>query len=68
MGRAELVFLGSGDAFGVKYHLDYQTLMAHRDRLGCRRLVLTHMHQDMLDRGAALGAELAEDLAVVVLE
>jgi ribonuclease BN (tRNA processing enzyme) len=52
----------------VKYHLDYQTLMAHRDRLGCRRLILTHMHQDMLDRGAALGAELAEDLAVVVLE
>jgi ribonuclease BN (tRNA processing enzyme) len=52
----------------VKYHLDYRTLMAHRDRLGCRRLILTHMSQDMLDRGAGLGQELAEDLAVVSLE
>lgn len=51
----------------VKFHLDYQTLRAHRHRLGCRRLILTHMSQDMLDRAATLGEELAQDLAVVEL-
>jgi ribonuclease BN (tRNA processing enzyme) len=50
----------------VKYHLDYQTLVTHRDRLGCRRLILTHAHQDLLDRGP-LGEELADDLTVVTL-
>jgi ribonuclease BN (tRNA processing enzyme) len=52
----------------VKYHLDYQTLMVHRDRLGCRRLILTHLNQDLLDRGAALGEEIADDLKIVTLE
>src|SRR5262249_10315084 len=27
----------------VKFHLDYTTLMAHRDELACKQLVLTHM-------------------------
>jgi ribonuclease BN (tRNA processing enzyme) len=52
----------------VKYHLDYRTLMAHRSRLRCRRLILTHMSQDMLERGDGLGVELAQDLRVVTLE
>ena len=34
----------------VKYHLDYQTLMAHKRELDCKQLVVTHMSQDMLDR------------------
>jgi hypothetical protein len=34
----------------IKYHLDYQTLLGQRSKLGCRRLVLTHMNQDMLNR------------------
>jgi ribonuclease BN (tRNA processing enzyme) len=34
----------------VKFHLDYQTLLANRARLETRRIVLTHMSKDMLDR------------------
>jgi ribonuclease BN (tRNA processing enzyme) len=34
----------------VKFHLDYQTLRAHRHELTCRRLVLTHMSAAMLAR------------------
>jgi hypothetical protein len=40
--------------------------MTHRGRLGCRRLILTHANQDLLDRGP-LGEELADDLKVVTL-
>jgi ribonuclease BN (tRNA processing enzyme) len=45
----------------IKNHLDYQTLMEHRTELGCRRLVLTHMNDDMLRRIKSLDAEGAED-------
>jgi ribonuclease BN (tRNA processing enzyme) len=45
----------------VPHHLDYPTLLAHRDRLGCRRLVLTHMSEDMLARLPLSGVEWAED-------
>lgn len=34
----------------VPYHLDYATLVRHRQQLTCRRLVLTHLHRDMLER------------------
>src|SRR3990172_7324834 len=34
----------------MKFHLDYRTLMEHRESLGCRRLILTHMSSDMLPR------------------
>jgi ribonuclease BN (tRNA processing enzyme) len=51
----------------VRYHLDYRTLAAHRDRLGCRRLVLTHMSEDMLARLPLPGVEWAEDGQVVSL-
>jgi ribonuclease BN (tRNA processing enzyme) len=34
----------------IKYHLSYAALAQHRPRLGCRRLVLTHMSADMLNR------------------
>ncbi len=43
------------------YHLDYETLMDHRWELGCRRLVLTHMNDEMLRRIESLDAEGAED-------
>jgi len=45
----------------VRYHLDYRTLEAARTRLGCRRLVVTHMGEEMLARAAELGIEAAED-------
>jgi ribonuclease BN (tRNA processing enzyme) len=45
----------------VKNHLSYATLARHRDRLTCRRLVLTHPSQDMLRRRAEVPDEIAED-------
>ena len=45
----------------VPNHLDYQTLMKHREELGCRRLVLTHMGEEMLRRIGELDLEGAED-------
>jgi ribonuclease BN (tRNA processing enzyme) len=43
------------------YHLDYETLMNHREELGSRRLVLTHMGDAMLRRLQGLDVEGAED-------
>jgi ribonuclease BN (tRNA processing enzyme) len=48
----------------VPYHLDYRTLASQRSKLRCKRIVLTHMSDDMLAHRAQLateGAELAED-------
>ena len=51
----------------VKFHLDYATLRAQRPRLTCRRLVVTHMSQDMLSHLGAVEAETAEDGRVIQL-
>jgi ribonuclease BN (tRNA processing enzyme) len=51
----------------IKYHLDYRDLMAHRGELGCRRLLLTHMSDDMLGRIQDLDLEYAEDGKVILL-
>jgi ribonuclease BN (tRNA processing enzyme) len=48
-------------AMAVANHLSYETLMAHRDRLRCRRLLITHMSDDMLRMLPVEGAEAAED-------
>ena len=45
----------------VKYHHDLATLLQHRSRLECRRLVLTHMGEDVLARLDGLAVEAAED-------
>ncbi|MCC6471219.1 MAG: MBL fold metallo-hydrolase [Alphaproteobacteria bacterium] len=45
----------------VKLHLDLATLEQHLARIRPKRLVLTHMSDDMLARGATLGYETAED-------
>lgn len=47
-----------GDA---SHHLDYRTLMKHRPDLKCRRLILTHMNDDMLRQIQNLEVEGAED-------
>ena len=52
---------------GVKFHLDYETLMSHRDELHCKRLVLTHMNMEMLARLPSLDVEAAEDGKEIVL-
>jgi len=51
----------------IRYHLDYQTLAGQRARLRCRRLILTHMSQDMLDHAAEVDVECAADGLVVEL-
>jgi ribonuclease BN (tRNA processing enzyme) len=45
----------------LKNHLDYRTLLARRSELGCRRLIITHMSDDMLGRLGSLEIEYAED-------
>jgi ribonuclease BN (tRNA processing enzyme) len=51
----------------IKYHLDYQALREHRKQIDCRRLILTHMSQDMLSRLSEVEFECAEDGKIVVL-
>jgi ribonuclease BN (tRNA processing enzyme) len=45
----------------VRYHLDYRTLREHLSRIGCRRVILTHMGPDMLGRLGDVDVEHAED-------
>jgi ribonuclease BN (tRNA processing enzyme) len=45
----------------VKFHLDHATLARERARLHCRRIVLTHMSEDMLRRRDDAAFECAED-------
>jgi len=45
----------------IRYHLSYRTLKTHRSALTCRRLVLTHLGEDVLQRRQEVDAELAED-------
>lgn len=61
------VFVCEAYAFDkrVPYHLDYRTVMERREELGCRRIVLTHMRADMLDREVEL--ERAHDGMVIEL-
>jgi ribonuclease BN (tRNA processing enzyme) len=51
----------------IKYHLDYLTLREHYERLDCRRLILTHMSQDMLSRTGEVEFECAADGMVIAL-
>jgi ribonuclease BN (tRNA processing enzyme) len=45
----------------VKFHLDHATVCAHADRLGARRILLTHMGPEMLARQADAAFECAQD-------
>ena len=51
----------------VRFHLDYKTVEAQADRLGARRIILTHMGRDMLAREAEARFERAHDGLVVTL-
>jgi ribonuclease BN (tRNA processing enzyme) len=51
----------------VRNHLSYITLAGQRQRLTCRRLVLTHLSQDMLSRRAEVQDEIADDGLEIVL-
>lgn len=54
-------------ATAVENHLSFTTLMAHRERLHCRRLLITHMSDDMLRMLPVDGAEAAHDGLVLDL-
>jgi ribonuclease BN (tRNA processing enzyme) len=45
----------------IRFHLDYATLARRRAELGCKRLILTHMGPDMLDRVASVPVDVAHD-------
>ena len=45
----------------VKHHMSLVTLMEHLDEIAPRRLILTHMDEDMLERSKGLDFETAED-------
>jgi len=51
----------SGYESAPPHHLDYLTLEQHRPALTCRRLLLTHMGEEMLARASALGVDAARD-------
>jgi len=42
-------------------HLDYKTILARRQELGAKRVVLTHLSEEMLGRVGKLELETAED-------
>lgn len=43
------------------HHLDYHTLQRHLPALTCRRMLLTHMGEEMLAQAPTLGVETASD-------
>ena len=51
----------------IPYHLDYRTLMEHRSEIRTKRLVVTHMSADMLERLTKLEVEAASDGRVLEL-
>ncbi len=51
----------------MKNHLSYRTLMAHRAELGCKRLIITHLGEDLLARLGEVELEVAHDGLEVIL-
>jgi len=51
----------------VKFHVDYASLRSHRQRLTCRRLILTHMSTNMLAHVDEIDVETAHDGLVIEL-
>src|SRR5947209_16500467 len=51
----------------VPGHLNYRTLASHRPELECKRLIVTHMSEEMLERAGELEVETAADGLVIEL-
>jgi ribonuclease BN (tRNA processing enzyme) len=49
----------------IKYHISLRTLEKHLPEIRAKRLILTHMSDDMLRRSTTIGHEMAEDGKVV---
>jgi ribonuclease BN (tRNA processing enzyme) len=52
----------------MKNHLNYRTLMARRSELRCKRLIITHMGEEILNRLGEVELEVAEDGMEVILK
>jgi len=51
----------------IKFHLDYQSVAERKANLGCKRMVLTHMGDDILQRLSEIPIEWAEDGKTIIL-
>ena len=51
----------------MKNHLNYRTLMAHKAELRCKRLILTHLGEDLLNHRDEIELEIAEDGMELIL-
>jgi len=51
----------------MKNHLNYRTLMAHKAELRCKRLIITHLGDDLLNHRDEIELEVAEDGMEVIL-
>lgn len=51
----------------IKFHLDLETVRTHLDEIRPKRLILTHLGPDMLDRRADAEWEVAEDGMVLTV-
>jgi len=51
----------------IPSHLDYQTLKQRRKQLDCRRLLLTHLGEEMLERLEEVEFEVAADGQLIVV-
>jgi len=59
------VFICEASGFDgpVGIHLDHATLLRHREALDCRRLILTHMGERVIENAAIVAADLDATLA-----
>ncbi|SRR5579871_651637 len=51
----------------IRYHLDFATLATHRSELTCKRLILTHMSENMMTNLPQVDVEAASDGMVITL-
>ena len=49
----------------VRYHIDHATLARHLNRIGARRVILTHLGPEMLARRNEAAVECADDGLIV---
>lgn len=63
------LFIAEANFFDEKinFHMSLVTLMDHLDEIAPKRLILTHMGEDMLERVKSLDFETAEDGKIIVI-
>lgn len=67
LGRGADLFIAEALFFErkVRYHMDYASLRANLERIGARRVILTHLGPDMLHRADEASEDVAEDGMIV---